>query len=118
MPPPLVRAHLREQINLLKQEVEANASKDGAKVTQTSKTNPSLETLIQDWVAGMVPDQRARSYGISEIIQLARLKGRYKELPAKQMVASALYKCGFSQTRCYKRAFRNRRLWSLEVACY
>jgi len=111
MPPPLIRAHLKEQINLLKQEVEVNTSKDVTKVPQPSKSTPSLEILIQDWVAGMVLDQRSRMYGISEIIQLAGLKGRYKELPAKQMVATALYKCGFNQKRSYKKDSRNRRFW-------
>ena len=111
MPPPLVRAHLREQINLLKQEVEANASKKEIKIPQGSNSSPSLEALILDWVAGMAPDQRSRMYGISEIIQLAKLKGRYRESPAKQMVASALYRCGFSQIRCWKKHSRNRRLW-------
>jgi hypothetical protein len=114
MPPPLVRAHLREQINLLKQEVEAKASKDSIKVPQTPKSTPSLEALIKDWVNGMVPDQRSRMYGISEIIQLAELKGRYKELPAKQMVATVLYKCGFTQIRSWKKRTRNRRYWALD----
>jgi len=113
MLPPLVTAHLKERISLLKQEVESKASKDVVKVRQGSNPSLSLEALIQDWLTGIAPDQRSRMYGISEIIQLAQLKGRYKALPAKQMVATALYKCGFIQIRCWKKASRNRRYWRL-----
>lgn len=113
MPPPLIRAHLREQINLLRQEVAAKASKDDVKVRHASKSPPSLESLIKEWVKGLTLDQRSRMYGIGEIIQLAQLKGRYKELPAKQMVATALYKSGFNQVRSWKKDLRNRRYWIL-----
>jgi len=115
MPPPLVTAHLKERISLLKQEVEVKANKNNAR-RKIPNSPPSLEALIQDWVAGMAPDQRSRKYGITEIIQLAGIKGKYREMPAKQMVATALYKSGFIQTRCYKKAFRNRRLWGLETS--
>lgn len=113
MPPPLLKPYLRDSLGLLKKEVEANISKNAAKTSQTIKPPSSLDALIQDWVKGLTQDQRARMYGISEIIQLAQLKGRYKELPAKQMVATALYKCGFSQVRSWKKQSRNRRFWGL-----
>jgi hypothetical protein len=108
MPPPLLRAYLKEDLDALKIEVSTYINK-----VLPKESPPSFEALIQDWINGLTPEQRSRMYGITEIIQLAGLKGRYRELPAKQMVATALYKCGFSQTRCYKKLFRNRRVWSL-----
>lgn len=113
MQPPLITAHLKNRISLLKQQMETNTRKEVEKASRSTKSSPSMETLIEDWVKGLTPDQKSRTYGISEIIQLCALKGRYKELPAKQMVATALYKCGFSQTRSYKNGFRNRRLWRI-----
>ena len=109
MPPPLVKAHLRDQIALIKEKASSESIKPIERVN-----NIPLEEGIKDWVAGMVPNQRSRMYGISEIIQLAQLKGRYKELPAKQMVATALYKCGFTQLRKWGAGLRNRRFWSLK----
>jgi len=106
MPPPLLNAHLKDEIALIKQRALAESIK-----TIEHVNNTPLEEAIKDWVAGMVPTQRSRMYGISEIIQLAHLKGRYKELPAKQMVATALYKCGFTQTRLWGKGLRNRRFW-------
>lgn len=112
MQPPL-KPYLKDRIGLIKQQVEANIIKAGAMVSQTAKPTPSLDALIEDWMKSLTPDQQLRKYGISEIIQLAQLKGRYKELPAKQMVATALYKCGFSQIRSWKKQSRNRRYWGL-----
>ena len=113
MLPPLIKPYLRDRLSLLKREVEANIIKAGAIASQTAKPTPSLDALIEDWVKSLTPDQQLRKYGISEIIQLAQLKGRYKELPAKQMVATALYKCGFSQIRSWGKKSRNRRYWGL-----
>lgn len=113
MPPPLIKPYLRDRLRILKKEVEATSSKEAARASQAFKPPSSLDTLIKDWVKGLTLDQRARKYEISEIIQLAELKGRYKELPAKQMVATALYKCGFSQVRSWKKQSRNRRYWGL-----
>ncbi|QWD20228.1 hypothetical protein G6689_02365 [Polynucleobacter paneuropaeus] len=106
MPPPLVNAYLKDQIALIKQRALEESIKPREQVKKIL-----LEEAIKDWVAGMVPNQRLRMYGIAEIIQLAHLKGRYKELPAKQMVATALYKCGFTQTRLWGKGLRNRRFW-------
>ena len=113
MPPPLMKPYLKDRINLIKQQVEASIIKGSVKPSQTAKPPPSLEILIEDWVKGFTPDQRSRTYGITEIIQLAQLKGRYKEWPAKQMVATALYKLGFTQIRSWKKQSRNRRYWLL-----
>ena len=113
MPPPLMKPYLKDRINLIKQQVEANIIKADAMASQTAKLTLSLDALIEDWVKSLTPDQQLRKYGISEIIQLAQLKGRYKELPAKQMVATALYKYGFSQIRSWKKLSRNRRYWGL-----
>ena len=109
MPPPLGKAYLKAQIELIKQRALSESIKPIEHINNTP-----LEEAIKDWVAGMVPNQRSRMYGISEIIQLAQLKGRYKELPAKQMVATALYKCGFTQLRKWGAGLRNRRFWSLK----
>jgi hypothetical protein len=113
MPPPLLRPYLRDRISLVQHEVEAYLNKDAVKASLAIKVPPSLEALIEDWVKGLTPEQRVRMYGIGEVIKLASLKGRYKELPAKQMVASALYKCGFIQIRSWKKQLRNRRYWGL-----
>jgi hypothetical protein len=113
VPPPLMKPYLKDRINLIRQQVEASMIKAGARASQTAKTPPSLDALIEDWVRSLTPDQRSRTYGISEIIQLAQLKGRYKEWPAKQMVATALYKLGFTQIRSWKKQSRNRRYWLL-----
>lgn len=113
MPPPLMSPYLKDRISLLREEVEASLSKDVIRASQAIKVPLSLDALIEDWMKGLTPNQRSRMYGISEIIQLAELKGRYKELPAKQMVATALYKCGFSQVRSWKKQSRNRRYWGL-----
>ena len=113
MPPPLMKPYLKDRINLIKQQVEASIIKGSVKPSQTAKPPPSLEILIEDWVKGFTPDQRSRTDGITEIIQLAQLKGRYKEWPAKQMVATALYKLGFTQIRSWKKQSRNRRYWLL-----
>lgn len=109
MPPPLLRAYLKEDLNALRTELKTHINK----VALDELPPPPLEVLIQDWIKGLTPDQRSHKYGISEIIKLAGLRGKYRELPAKQMVATALYKCGFSQTRSWKRSFRNRRYWIL-----
>ena len=108
MPPPLVRAHLRDQIALIKEKASVNNLKPVERIKVIS-----LEGAIKDWVAGLTGPQLSHMYGITEIIQLAQLKGRYRDLPAKQMVATALYKCGFTQLRKWGAGLRNRRLWVL-----
>lgn len=110
MPPPLLRAYLKENLDALIIEAGTHITK----VVPREQTTPSLEALIKDWLKGLTLNQRSHRYGITEIIQLASLKGRYKKLPAKQMVATALYKCGFNQTRCWKKDSRNRRYWKYE----
>ena len=107
LPPPLVKAHLRDQIALIKQRAFAQSIKP---IEHLKKG--SLETCIQNWIKGLTPPQLSRMYGISEIIQLAQLNGRYRALPAKQMVATALYSCGFIQIRLWGKDLRNRRFWS------
>ena len=109
LPPPLVGAHLKDQIALIKQRAFAQSIKP---LEQLKKD--SLETCIQNWIKGLTPPQLSHMYGINEIIQLAQLKGRYKELPAKQMVATALYKCGITQLRKWGSGLRNRRYWALK----
>ena len=109
MPPPLVNAYLKDQITRIKERVSAESIKSLRHVK-----NISMEEAIKDWVAGLTPLQASRMYGITEIIQLAQLKGKFRELPAKQMVATALYKAGFIQTRLWGKGLRNRRFWSYE----
>jgi hypothetical protein len=110
MPPPLVKAHLRDQIELIKKR----AITDSVSPSKTANSI-SLEDSIKDWVSGLTPTQLSRMYGISEIIQLAQLKGKYRELPARQMVATALYRCGFTQSRKWGATFRNRRFWVIQT---
>ena len=109
MPPPLVNAYLKDQITRIKERASTESIKPLGRVK-----NISLEEAIKDWVAELTPIQASRMYGITEIIQLAQLKGKYRDLPAKQMVATALYKCGFTQSRKWGLALRNRRFWVLK----
>jgi hypothetical protein len=114
MLPPLKNAYLKEKINLLKQEVL-----DGKDIAKASAVTPlkdplSLDNQIAAWLRGLNPDQLSRRYGIDDVIKLASLKGIYKDLPARQMVASALYRCGFEQVRLWGKPFRQRRYWALK----
>jgi hypothetical protein len=113
MLPPLKNAHLKEKLNLLKREVLDENEQAKACAAPLSKLTPSLDNQINKWLRGLNPDQLARRYGIDELIKLATLRGVYKELPARQMVATALYRCGFKQVRLWGKQFRNRRLWVL-----
>lgn len=110
MPPPL-GGHLRAQIELLKK----HAAENRQSITKSCMGSlvPPMEELISQWIKSLTPTQLSRMYGIDEVIQLAALKGRYKTLPARQMVATALYKCGFDQIRCWKKLSRNKRFWKI-----
>ena len=110
MPPPLVKAHLRDQIALIKEKALVDNSRPVERIKVIS-----LEDAIKDWVSGLTGPQLSHMYGITEIIQLVQLKGRYRDLPAKQMVATALYKCGFTQLRKWGSGLRNRRFWVLKT---
>ncbi|MBT8541217.1 hypothetical protein G6722_07730 [Polynucleobacter paneuropaeus] len=109
MQPPLVKAHLKDQIALLKEKASVNTFKSLERIKTIS-----LEDVIKDWLSGLTGPQLSHMYGIAEIIKLAQLKGKYREFPAKQMVAIALYKLGFRQLRSWKKEMRNRRYWILK----
>jgi hypothetical protein len=113
MPPPLMSAYLKENINLLKQEVIIRNVKAEADKVKSPNTLPLLDKNLNTWLSGLNSEQLSQKYGIDDIIKLAGLKGLYKELPARQMVALALYKCGFKQVRLWGKPFRNKRLWIL-----
>ena len=108
MPPPLMGAYLKENLELLKK-----AATNNQVTIQKVNSSVSLNTQILEWIECLTQEQKNRMYGISEIIQLAGIKGKFKDLPAKQMVATALYKCGFIQHRSWVKKSRNRRLWFL-----
>ena len=108
MPPPLMGAYLKENLELLKK-----AATNNQVTIQKVNSSVSLNTQILEWIECLTQEQKNRMYGISEIIQLAGIKGKFKDLPAKQMVATALYKCGFIQRRSWVKKSRNRRLWFL-----
>jgi hypothetical protein len=59
----------------------------------------------------MIPEQLKRRYSTIEVIQLANLKGKYRDMPARQEVATALRKNGFEHKRSWTNNNRNRRFW-------
>ena len=70
-----------------------------------------LDDGISSWINSLTPDQLTRRYALKEIIELAKLEGRHKDLPQYEQVASALRKNGFINKRAWTKASRNKRFW-------
>jgi len=97
------------QVQRLKEEAERTnqQSKDSSIQTQMER----LEDGINTWINSLTPDQLTRRYTLKEIIELANLEGRHKDLPQYEQVASALRKNGFMNKRAWTKASRNKRFW-------
>ncbi len=110
MQPPLVKQPLYLQIRALKEEAERRAQ---GPITPTAPVNQSnaLHEGVKYWKESMTPEQLKRRYSTLEVIQLANLKGKYRDMPARQEVATALRKNGFVHKRTWTNANRNRRFW-------
>ncbi len=111
--PPLVKQPLYLQIRALKEEAQHHNQQAVAPITPIAPANQSkaLYEGVKNWVESMTPEQLKRRYSTIEVIQLANLKGKYREMPARQEVATALRKNDFEHKRSWTNSNRNRRFW-------
>lgn len=109
MQPPLVKTPLYKQIEALREEAKHQIRP----ITPTRPISQSdlLYEGIRTWKDSMTPEQLKRRYSTLEVIRLAKLTGRYRELPALQQVAHALRLNGFEHKRSWTKASRNQRHW-------
>jgi hypothetical protein len=107
--PPFIQQPLYKRIQALKDEAKRN----DRPITHIKPINQSnaLYEGVKTWCISMTPDQLKRRYSTIEVIQLAKLKGKYKDMPALQHVATALRKAGFEHKRSWTNASRNCRFW-------
>ncbi len=110
MQPPLVKPPLYLQIRALKEEAERQAQRPITPIAPLNQSKALYEE-VKTWAESMTPEQLKRRYSTIEVIQLANLKGKYRDMPAHQEVASALRKNGFEHKRSWTNANRNRRFW-------
>lgn len=108
--PPVVRLPLYLQIQALKDEA---IQRNQAPITPIKPTNQpnALYEGVKTWRTSMTPEQLGNRYSSLEVIRLAKLGGKYRELPALQQVAQALRKNGFEHKRSWTNASRNQRYW-------
>ena len=97
------------QVQRLKEEAERTNQQSEVLPIQTQMEY--LEDGISKWIGSLTQDQLRRRYTLKEIIQLAKLEGRHKDLPQYEQVASALRKNGFMNKRAWTKASRNKRFW-------
>lgn len=110
MQPPLVKQPLYLQIRALKEEAERQAQRPITPIKPVNQSNALYEG-VKTWAESMTPEQTKRCYSTIEVIQLANLKGKYRDMPARQEVAVALRKNGFQHKRSWTNDNRNRRFW-------
>ncbi len=110
MQPPLVKQPLYLQIRALKEDAERQSQRPIRLSAPLNQSNVLYEG-VKNWKESMTPEQLKRRYSTIEVIQLANLKGKYRDMPAHQEVASALRKNGFEHKRSWTNANRNRRFW-------
>ncbi len=112
-PPPVVKQPLYLQIRALKEEAQRQNQQAVTPITPIAPVNQSnaLYEGVKNWKESMTPEQLKRRYSTIEVIQLANLKGKHRDIPAHQEVASALRKNGFEHKRSWTNANRNRRFW-------
>jgi negative regulator of sigma E activity len=108
--PPLVKPPLYLQIRALKEEAHRQNQQPVAPIAPVNQSKALYEG-VKEWKESMTPEQLKRSYSTIEVIQLANLKGKYRDMPARQEVATALRKNGFESKRSWTNANRNRRFW-------
>jgi len=113
MQPPLGKPPLYLQIRALKEEAQRQNQQSVAPITPIAPVNQSkaLYEGVKEWKESMTPEQLKRRYSTIEVIQLANLKGKYRDMPARQEVATALRKNGFESKRSWTNASRNQRYW-------
>lgn len=116
-PPPVVKQPLYLQILALKEEAQRQNQQPVIPITPTAPVNQSnaLYEGVKNWKESMTPEQLKRRYSTTEVIQLANLRGKYRNMPARQEVAIALRKNGFEHKRSWTNANRNRRFWIFTV---
>lgn len=109
MQPPFTQQPLYIRIQALKDEAKRN----DRPITPIKPTTQSeaLYEGVKTWRDSMTPDQLSRRYSSQEVIRLAKLVGKYRELPALQQLAQALRKNGFEHKRAWTNASRNQRYW-------
>lgn len=113
MLPPLVKQPLYLQIRALKDEVLRHNTPPITHTTATSQSDALYEG-VKAWKETLTPDQLSRRYSTFEVIRLAKLTGRYRELPALQQVARAMHLNGFEPKRSWTKASRNQRHWKFK----
>lgn len=110
MPPPLIFSSLRESVNRLAAEAE-DAARDRKVPLGSTSIVSDYEQRIQRWVSGMAPVQLARRFTIKEVMELAKLPGRYRARGSQRYTGEALRRCGFVTKRDWTTAGRNKRFW-------
>jgi len=108
--PPLVKMPLYLQIQALKDEAQRLNERPITPIKPTNQSDALYEG-VKTWRISMTPDQLNKRYSSLEVIRLAKLEGRYRELPSLQQVAQALRKNGFEHRRSWTNASRNQRYW-------
>ncbi len=110
MQPPFIQQPLYKRIQALKDEVQQLNQRPITPIKPTTQPEALYEG-VKAWRVSMTPDQLSRRYSSLEVIKLAKLVGKYRELPALQQLAQALRKNGFEHKRAWTNASRNQRYW-------
>lgn len=110
MQPPFIQQPLYKRIQALKDEVQQLNQRPITPI-KPSNQSEALYAGVKTWRDSMTPDQLSRRYNSLEVIRLAKLGGKYRELPALQQLAQALRKNGFEHKRSWTNASRNQRYW-------
>lgn len=111
MQPPATSAYLRDYIEQLKLEAKTQPVKQLAKVVSSIDPIEIYTHQIISWISALPESQQKQPYAMDSVIRLAGVKGIHTAAPSGQQVALALRKAGFQQTRSWKKADRNTRLW-------
>jgi hypothetical protein len=110
MQPPFIQQPLYKRIQTLKNEVQQLNQRPITPIKPTTQPEALYEG-VKVWRVSMTPDQLSRRYSSLEVIKLAKLVGKYRELPALQQLAQALRKNGFEHKRSWTNNSRNHRYW-------
>lgn len=113
--PPFVKAPLYTRIEALKAEARDQIRPITHVTLDQAK---SLYEGVKAWSQSLTPDQLNKRYSTLEVIRLAKLTGRYRELPALQQVAHALRLNGFDHKRSWTNDSRNQRYWKFKGEAY
>lgn len=105
---PPVKAPLYKRIEALKAEARVQVRPITHVTVDQAK---ALYEGVKAWRESLTPDQLNKRYSTLEVIRLAKLTGRYRELPALQQVAHAMRLNGFEHKRSWTNASRNQRYW-------